>query len=328
MELKNKKNFRVKFLGVLFLFLVFGLIIMAFVFKNELKKTELRWLYWDLKGKHHVDSTPTRVVHFYSDSLRIVGDLFEPESADKIGVKPPCILLLHGAGPLHRKTRIIQVLARKFCGKGYVVLAIDFRGYGDSQDPPSFSPKNFDFAKDILSSINYLINNVNIDTSKIYIIAHSFGAGVAISYMIKYGSINKAKKMVLIGPPRRVAERIMGANAAESSFFVERANKDMDLPYRITLPEIKIIGEHTNIEELVSMPHHIPLFLIDGEKESKNDLKALREIVANSLPQTNYWTVPGTGHYLNTYYSHGILWYEGDAVPEFVNRVDKWLRAK
>jgi hypothetical protein len=146
--------------------------------------------------------------------------------------------------------------------------------------------------------------------------------------MIKYGTINKAKKMVLIGPPRRVEERITGAGAKESEFFVERANKDMALPFRITLPDLTIMGEHTNIEELVSIQHHIPLFLIDGEKESKEDLKALREIVASALPQTDYWTVPGSDHYLNIYYIDGILCYDGDTVPEFVNRVDKWLRSK
>jgi len=323
----TKKNFWRKLLWIVLISLVL-IIAVAFIFRGELKKTGLRYAYWELKGRHHVDSTPTRVVSFYSDSLKIVGDLFEPELSSRDRMSPPGILLLHGAGPLHRKTRIIQVLARKFCDKGYTVLAIDFRGYGDSQDPQSFSPKNFDFAQDVVSSINYLINDVGVDSSRIYIIAHSFGAGVAINYMVKYGTINKAKKMVLIGPPRRVEERITGSEAQESEFFVERANKDMALPFRITLSDLKIMGEHTNIEELVSMPNHFPLFLIDGEKENKEDLKALREIVASALPQTDYWTVPGSDHYLNIYYIDGILCYDGDIIPKFVNRVDEWLKSK
>jgi predicted peptidase len=45
--------------------------------------------------------------------------------------------------------------------------------------------ENFDFQKDVISAINYLINNVRIDTSRIYIIGHSGGTGASI------GSPNK-----------------------------------------------------------------------------------------------------------------------------------------
>jgi hypothetical protein len=97
------------------------------VYGKEIK-SELRYFYWDIvKDTHRVKSTPAKVVSFYPDSLRIVGDLFEAEnSQDEL---PPCILLLHDSSPAGRKASVIQILARKFQGKNYTVLAIDLRAY-------------------------------------------------------------------------------------------------------------------------------------------------------------------------------------------------------
>lgn len=324
----NKKNVGKKFLwiGLISIIVVFAFV---FIFKNQLKNTELRYIYWDIaKGIHRVDSSPTCVVSFYSDSLRIVGDLFEAETAKESEIAPPCILLLHGSSPLGRKAAVIQILARKFRDKGYTVLAIDLRAYGDSEDPPSFTAGYFDFPKDVISSINYLIHNTRIDTNRIYIVGHSGGAGAAIGSINEYGKMNKAKKMVLLGPPRRVKERISEPYAKDRAYFLKRWKKDMDLSYDIIFSEGEKIGKVENIEDLVTMPNHFPLFLIDGEKESKEDLKYLRDLVARSTPPVDYWTIPGTGHYLNTKYIDGILFYEGNQVDEFVNRVDKWLRSK
>ena len=322
MPLKHKINIK-KFLlvGLIFIVLISAVV---FMYGKEIK-SELRYFYWDVaKDMHRVKSSPAKVVNFYSDSLKIVGDLFEAETSE--GSRPPCILLIHGSSPKGRKAPVIQILARKFQEKDYTVLAIDLRAYNDSEDPPSYTAENFDFPMDVISAIDYLINNTLIDTSRIYIVGHSGGAGAAIGSVNKYGKLNKAKKMVLLGPPRRVKERISEPNAKERAYFLKRWKKDMDLSYDIIFSEGEKIGKVENIEDLVTMPNHFPLFLIDGEKESKEDLKYLRDLVARSTPPVDYWTIPQTGHYLDAKLMNNELIYKGNAVDLFVDKVDIWLK--
>ena len=322
MPFKNKINIKkILFVGLTFIVLISAVV---FMYGNEIK-SELRYFYWDIaKDIHRVKSSPAKVVNFYSDSLRIVGDLFEVENSEESN--PPCILLLHGSSPMGRKAAVIQILARKFMEKGYTVLAIDLRAYGDSEDPQSYTAENFDFPKDVISAIDYLIHDSQIDTNRIYIVGHSGGAGAAIGSINEYGKINKAKKMVLLGPPRRVKERISEPNAKDRAYFLKRWKKDMDLHYDIIFSEGEKIGKIEDIEDLVTMPNHTPLLLIDGEKESKEDLDYLKNLVARAIPPVDYWTIPGTGHYLSTKYIENMLFYEGNAVDIFVDRVDNWLK--
>ncbi|MGE5848391.1 MAG: alpha/beta hydrolase [Ignavibacteria bacterium] len=295
-----------------------------FIYGREIK-SKLRYIYWDIaKDVHRVQTEPPKVVSFYSDSLKIVGDLFEAETSREN--LPPCILLLHGSSPKGRKAAVIQILARKFQEKNYTVLAIDLRAYGDSQDPPSYTVENFDFQKDVISALNYLVKNVSIDTNRLYIIGHSGGAGASIGSINKYGKINKAKKMVLLGPPRRVQERVFDPQAKDREYFLKRWKKDMDLPYDLIYEVSKEAGKPQNIEDLVIQPNHIPLFLIDGDKEDKQDLEYLKYVYSKSKPPVDYWTIRGTGHYLDAKYINNMLFYEGRAVDKFVDRVDAWLK--
>ena len=118
----------------------------------------------------------SKKVYFFSNGLKIIGDLYETEME-----KPPCILLLHGTNYLGRKQPIVLAIAKELQKLKYTVLAIDFRGYNESQDPNKVdSVKDLDFAQDAISAINYLVKNTDIDTSRIYILGHSFGAGVAL----------------------------------------------------------------------------------------------------------------------------------------------------
>jgi alpha/beta superfamily hydrolase len=319
MNMKIKNKLKKLLTGGLIFFMVISTVI--FIYGKQIKN-ELRYFYWDVaKDIHHVESFPGRTVSFYSDSLKIIGDLFEADRTD-----PPAIVMLHGSSPHGRKAPVIQILARKFRDKGYTVLAIDMRAYGESQDPASYTAKNFDFPKDVISAVDFLIDSTRVDKNRIYIVGHSGGAGAAIGSINEYGRINKAAKMVLLGPPRRHIERILGPDAKERDYFYKRWKKDMDLPYDIVFSESEKIGKIEEIEDLLTIPQHIPLFLIDGSKEKKEDLEYLKNLAANSSPPLDYWTIPGTGHYLDTKLINGELIYTGNAVDMFVDKVDEWLK--
>jgi hypothetical protein len=79
--------------------------------------------------------------------------------------------------------------------------------------------------------------------------------------------------MVLLGPPRRVQERVFDPNAQNREYFLKRWKKDMDLPYDLIYEVSKEVSKPQNVEDLVAHPHHSPLFLVDGDKEDKKDLE-------------------------------------------------------
>lgn len=264
----------------------------------------------------------SRKVSFQSDTLRIVGDFYEPVASS------PAILLLHGTSIQGRKLPLIQILALELHQLGYAVLAIDARGYGESEDPPSLNtPADFDFAQDIQSAVSFLEAQPCVDGAQIYILGHSFGAGIALPASIRDSRI---KKLVLFGPPRRMSERFLMPNAPGQDFIVARTQNDMQLAYEPNFLILKKVLEQRNIENYVDylrQPGHIPIFLIDAEKENGKDLEFLRQIYQQLTPPAHYWTVPKANHYLNTGCLLGRLSYSRPIVQGFVKRVDQWLQA-
>lgn len=269
-------------------------------------------------------SEEVQEVFFTSDSLKIVGDLLEPDTYQP----SPAILLLHGTSRYGRKLPLIQILARKFYKLGYIVLAIDLRGYGESEVPEALtSPRDFDFAQDVHSAIEFLVQNTRVDPEEIYVLGHSFGAGVALAAQCNNPLI---KKLILFGPPRRLSERFLNPGAPDRDFILARMRRDMNLPYNLDFQIWKHVVAARNIEtyiEQFSQTQHIPLFLIDSEYENPLDLNFLRDIYRHLKGQVEYWTVPQVDHYLNTSSHFGFLLYSEAIINQFTQRIDLWLNS-
>jgi pimeloyl-ACP methyl ester carboxylesterase len=65
------------------------------------------------------------------DGVRIVGDLFRPRAQDGSSRAETCSAVLLHMFPSDRRSW--RPLAESLVGRGFAVLAIDFRGYGDSE---------------------------------------------------------------------------------------------------------------------------------------------------------------------------------------------------
>ena len=77
-----------------------------------------------------------RRVTYYSQGARISAVLYTPEGAGPGGL--PGIVLCHGFTGI--KELILPDYARRFAAAGYVALAFDYRGFGESEgvsSPPS-----------------------------------------------------------------------------------------------------------------------------------------------------------------------------------------------
>ena len=298
---------------------------------------QLKWIYTLISYKFHqlkpsqilrfqelkyINYSAAKKVKFTSGKLTLTGDLFSSKNI----TQAPCILLIHGSAIFGRKSPLIQGLAHEFHRLGYTVLALDLRGYGESDDPQDYHPKGFDFAQDVESALDFLVDYVGVSSDKFYLVGHSFGGGVALAAQARDQRI---KKIVSFGPPRRLSERFINQRARDRHKLLVRWQGDMQLDKPLNFPFWREVMETINLERYVqdfAIPGHTPVFLIDASQEPEADLQFMRDVLQNMIPPVEHWTVPGTGHYLNCGFLFTLPFYHQPLVKTFVNCVDQWLK--
>ncbi len=305
------------------IFFVLG--IGLFYFYKTSLKSELKNLNKVLEVGSILDidlliNNSSNVVKYKSDSLRIVADLYENKDFS------PAIILLHGSSTKGRKLELNIILGQKLYEEGFTVLAIDSRGYGDSEDPPQLKvAEDFDFSNDVHEAIDFLKSRTKIDTSAIYLFGHSFGGGVALK---PFFEDPRVKKAILFGPPRRYSERFFGNDIADRESIIKRKVRDMQLSYNLNFDVYKDVIANQNIEGYLAkfQEIHKPVFFIDCEEEDKKDLMFLENINKKISQPKEYWTVPGVDHYLNTGMFYRYPAYNENVIDNFVSRVSDWLK--
>lgn len=145
------------------------------------------------------DEVATEEVVFWSDGIRIAGDLFYPASL-KSDEELPGIVLCHGWGGLKRHLK--KSYALDFAAKGYIVLAFDYRGWGESDSrlisvevqPEAEDGKTFsievrpirelvdplDQLEDIRNAINFIEGDARVDSERLGVWGTSLGGGLAV----------------------------------------------------------------------------------------------------------------------------------------------------
>ena len=143
------------------------------------------------------DTVEMRPVTVFSDGTRMAGDLYLPK-----GLKPedklPAIVLCAGTGGTKGGTQ--ARLAPLFAEKGYIVLAFDYRGWGQSESQlmamerqPKPDEKNemtlkvkairwpmnyTDQTADIRAAISFVTGEPNVDQERIGLWGSSYGGGL------------------------------------------------------------------------------------------------------------------------------------------------------
>ena len=282
---------------------------------NLLKKSSFK----ELK---YISYKPTKTGSFLAGDLTLKGDLYLPENADTA----PTIILLHGSSILGRKLPIIPALAQGFKQKGYRVFAFDLRAHGESEQPLHYTTQAFNFAQDVTAAIDYLNTNFPSQNNQIYVLGHSFGAGVTMAAQAQDNRISKA---VVFSPPRRLRERFLNPEAQEKEKLMFRWQIDMQLPkpleFSVWEPVMVTLDIETYLEDF-TQPGHIPLLILDAEFEPSEDLAFLKDLSQKMVSPVEYWTIPQADHYLNTGLILNKGFAKGTAISTFVNYVDNWLR--
>jgi uncharacterized protein len=138
-----------------------------------------------------------KAVTIYSDGTKMVGDLYLPAGLTKSDRRPAVIFC---AGTAGTRKGTPQQLAPRFLEAGFVFLAFDYRGWGDSDGKllavePAPKPDEkgevtvkarvvrwqMDFAdqvQDIRSAIAFLAGEPGVDAERIGIMGSSYGGGL------------------------------------------------------------------------------------------------------------------------------------------------------
>lgn len=142
-------------------------------------------------------SAPQNVKFESADKVEIVGTFYESPKANS-----PAVLLLH-QWESNRKS--YEDFAKRLQAKGFGVLAIDGRGFGESvktTDGKTIAPSRTDEAvkamkTDVDNAFNFLAKQKNVDANRIGIVGASYGSSLAIIYAAE----NKQVKAVALLSP-------------------------------------------------------------------------------------------------------------------------------
>lgn len=257
----------------------------------------------------------SEAVTIWSEATRLAGDLWLPEGIAP-GERRPAILLCHGWGGT--KEHLNATYARWFAKGGFVVLAFDYRGWGESDSKPvplgerptpdaqgevtlrARLPRQvvdpFDQIQDIRSCLDWLLGDPHVDPERIGLWGTSYGGGHVVTMaahdsrvkaIVAQVSLQQEHPLVATGiAQERATKRARGGIGplppAEDS--VPGLEGVPDLPRLVGYAPIAMAREI-----------RVPTLVIDAEQEELFDRlqngRALYEIVREHAP-ARYETFP------------------------------------
>ena len=115
-------------------------------------------------------------VSFYSEGVRLVGDLYRPANAGPEDARAG-ILLCHGYTGV--KSLYLPDNARVLTEAGYVVLTFDYKGWGASEGPRTrLAP--FSRVADVQAALTFLVTRPGVDGARLGLYGTSYGGATAI----------------------------------------------------------------------------------------------------------------------------------------------------
>jgi dienelactone hydrolase len=141
--------------------------------------------------------TPQIIKFESADKLEIIGTFYESPKENS-----PAVLLLH---QWQSTRKSYDNFAKQLQTKGFGVLAIDGRGFGESvktTDGKTISPLRTDDAvksmkADVDNAFNFLKQQKNVDAARVGIVGASYGSGLALIYAAENQQV---KAVALLSP--------------------------------------------------------------------------------------------------------------------------------
>lgn len=249
----------------------------------------------------------TRAVQIWSDGTRMAGDLFMPKGlAD--GDQLPAIVLCHGWGGV--KAHLNRGIAPWFASAGYVVLAFDYRGWGESDSRlvvrgPMPKPGEdgmvtvtaqairelvdpLDQQMDIDAAISFIEGEPHADANRIGIWGSSFGGGHVI-WRAAHDSRVKAVAAQVGAMDQRMGIALGAGLPAMQAQKIARARGELDpVPIGADMPE-GLTGNPYYERFMAFSPVAYtasitaPVLIIDAEREHYFDIREHGQLVYERL---------------------------------------------
>lgn len=120
--------------------------------------------------------TRAEPIQFFSEGVRLAGDLYRPEKPPA-GQRRPAVVLCHGYNGI--KDLYLPDAARRLAQQGYVALAFDYKGWGQS-DGPLRRLDPYGRVADVQAALTILADQPDVDEDRLALFGWSFGCATAV----------------------------------------------------------------------------------------------------------------------------------------------------
>lgn len=277
----------------------------------------------------HAQQTDAEIRHvtIWSDGTRMAGDLYVPRDL-KEGEKRPTVLFCAGTAGVKKGNG--GLYARRFVKEGFVVLAFDYRGWGESDCKltlPEPMPKadadgtvtvkarpvrwQMDMADqtlDIRCAISFLMGEPCVDKERIGLFGTSYGGGL----VVWVAGNDPRVKCVVSQVPGMGGGRPQTAQKYANELAVKQARGETE---PVPIETGKLGGKMATYAQMRANPAKglgynaveaaskitVPTMIIVAEKEElmsneENGLRAFQALQKN-LVKSEYHVLEGIGHY-------------------------------
>ena len=148
-------------------------------------------------------------VTYQSDGLKLTANLFIPEDYETGEKRPAIVVTRPGSGV---KEQTAGVYAKELSKHGFVTLAFDARGYGDSEGHKAVEDP-FNICEDTKNSVSYIRTLDCVDVNNVFNIGICMGAGYA-SYATALDG--RVKAVGMISPYLNAAQQNIDAAGGAS----------------------------------------------------------------------------------------------------------------
>jgi dipeptidyl aminopeptidase/acylaminoacyl peptidase len=263
-----------------------------------------------------------KTVTIWSEGTRIAADLYLPEGFDPRQPRP-AILLCHGWGG--RKAGLVRQ-ATAFAGAGFIALALDYRGWGESQsrvvvldDLPAERTETtarlqvvrevvdpYDELWDVRHALDWLEGEPGVDPGRTGLWGSSFGGGLVVWMAAHDERVKCAVSQVAWQDARALNQPEARAEMHQNA--VRRARGEEDpIPQRQPAGQaLTGVGNRGKLYYWAPLEFAeqitAPVLFIDAENEElfdrhQNSEAVCKRMVAAGRAPARYHVVPGISHY-------------------------------
>ena len=177
--------------------------------------------------------------------------------------RAPTVLYFHGnAGNIGNRLVMYNEVWEKI---GCNVLAVDYRGYGDSEDS---TPTERGLNADADAALAWVLARPDVDSSNVFVLGRSLGGAVTIALAARVAKRAKAAATAVAAAPTPPPFRFRGIVVENTFTSINDIGKRV-LPFLSKIPEAPLHYFLTNrwrsIDAIARLPTDVPVLLVSGK---------------------------------------------------------------